>query len=99
MSADASDATKTSASTGGSQKTGDPQENSLSASRRSRRRPQRAAAPAEDSAVRETVGASDPKPAGSSGKRTDTDPWTVPPAVRDRFVQDGNRFYFPDGFE
>jgi len=99
MSADASDATKTSASTGGSQKTGDPQENSISASRRSRRRPQRAAAPAEDSAVPETVATSDPKPAGSSGKRADTDPWTVPPAVRDRFVQDGNRFYFPDGFE
>jgi putative DNA primase/helicase len=27
----------------------------------------------------------------------DTDPWTVPQSVRDRFVQDGQRFYFPDG--
>jgi Large polyvalent protein-associated domain 7 len=27
----------------------------------------------------------------------DSDPWTVPQSVRDRFVQDGNRFYFPDG--
>lgn len=25
------------------------------------------------------------------------DPWTVPQSVRDRFVQDGRRFYFPDG--
>jgi hypothetical protein len=34
-----------------------------------------------------------------SGKRSDSDPWTVPPSVRDRFIQEGNRFYFPDGFE
>ena len=27
----------------------------------------------------------------------DTDSWTVPQSVRDRFVQDGHRFYFPDG--
>jgi hypothetical protein len=26
-----------------------------------------------------------------------SDPWTVPQSVRDRFVQDGHRFYFPDG--
>jgi putative DNA primase/helicase len=30
-------------------------------------------------------------------QRADTDPWTVPQSVRDRFVQDGHRFYFPDG--
>ena len=29
--------------------------------------------------------------------RSDSDPWTVPQSVRDRFVQDGHRFYFPDG--
>ena len=29
--------------------------------------------------------------------RGDSDPWTVPQSVRDRFVQDGHRFYFPDG--
>jgi len=29
--------------------------------------------------------------------RADSDPWTVPQSVRDRFVQDGRRFYFPDG--
>jgi hypothetical protein len=34
-----------------------------------------------------------------SGTATaDTDPWTVPQSVRDRFVQDGHRFYFPDGY-
>lgn len=32
----------------------------------------------------------------SAGK-AESDPWTVPQQVRDRFVQDGNRFYFPDG--
>lgn len=30
-------------------------------------------------------------------RRADSDPWTVPQSVRDRFVQDGSRFYFPDG--
>lgn len=30
-------------------------------------------------------------------QRADTDPWTVPQSVRDRFVQDGHRFFFPDG--
>jgi Large polyvalent protein-associated domain 7 len=30
-------------------------------------------------------------------QRADGDPWTVPQSVRDRFVQDGHRFYFPDG--
>jgi Large polyvalent protein-associated domain 7 len=34
-------------------------------------------------------------PAGSP--RGDSDPWTVPESVRNRFVQDGHRFYFPDG--
>ena len=30
-------------------------------------------------------------------QRADSDPWTVPQSVRDRFVQDGHRFFFPDG--
>ena len=34
----------------------------------------------------------------SSGK-PDTDPWTVPASVRERFHQEGHRFYFPDGAE
>src|SRR5262249_27534048 len=36
-------------------------------------------------------------PVASPPQRADTDPWTVPQSVRDRFVQDGHRFYFPDG--
>ena len=35
------------------------------------------------------------RPAGLP--RGDSDPWTVPESVRNRFVQDGHRFYFPDG--
>jgi hypothetical protein len=35
-------------------------------------------------------------PAGNAGRR-ESDPWTVPDSVRNRFVQDGNRFFFPDG--
>ena len=41
-------------------------------------------------------GPSPARPAASSGK-AESDPWTVPQQVRDRFRQDGNRFYFPDG--
>jgi hypothetical protein len=37
-----------------------------------------------------------PRPTASTGK-AESDPWTVPQQVRDRFRQDGNRFYFPDG--
>jgi Large polyvalent protein-associated domain 7 len=36
-------------------------------------------------------------PPASTLRRADSDPWTVPQSVRDRFVQDGHRFYFPDG--
>ncbi len=35
-------------------------------------------------------------PAGNADRR-ESDPWTVPDSVRNRFVQDGNRFFFPDG--
>ncbi len=41
-----------------------------------------------------------PAPAASAPReldRADADPWIVPQSVRDRFVQDGHRFYFPDG--
>jgi len=34
---------------------------------------------------------------GTSADPNTTDPWKVPTAVRNRFVQDGHRFYFPDG--
>jgi conjugative element/phage-associated large polyvalent protein len=35
--------------------------------------------------------------AASTLQHADSDPWTVPQSVRDRFVQDGHRFFFPDG--
>jgi len=41
--------------------------------------------------------AASPLAAASPLQRADTDPWTVPQSVRDRFVQDGHRFFFPDG--
>jgi Large polyvalent protein-associated domain 7 len=43
--------------------------------------------------------AREPAPASRTDfiPRADTDSWTVPQSVRDRFVQDGHRFYFPDG--
>jgi Large polyvalent protein-associated domain 7 len=39
----------------------------------------------------------DRKVAPDPADRADSDPWTVPESIRDRFVQDGNRFFFPDG--
>ena len=36
---------------------------------------------------------------GSSGSGASTDPWALPPSVRERFVQERRRFYFPDGTE
>jgi hypothetical protein len=59
-----------------------PPENAIELGRRSRK-----AVPAA---------ASVPMP-GPRISPTDSDPWTVPQSVRDRFVQDGHRFYFPDG--
>jgi hypothetical protein len=39
-------------------------------------------------------------PSGVSDRvSSDSDPWTVPESIRDRFVQDGHRFYFADGKE
>ena len=57
---------------------------------------------------RKRAGDAAPAPSASQGpaaatggppglSRADSDPWTVPQSVRDRFVQDGHRFYFPDG--
>ena len=34
---------------------------------------------------------------GDTPRRGDLDPWTVPQSVRNRFVQEGHQFYFPDG--
>lgn len=47
---------------------------------------------AADTAIAQ--GASSPS---ANTKRADSDPWTVPESIRDRFIQDGNRFFFPDG--
>jgi Large polyvalent protein-associated domain 7 len=72
--------------------------NGIQASRRERK-----ARPPSAAATRETdpSGSAARAPAQARGTdsipRADTDPWTVPQSVRDRFVQDGHRFYFPDG--
>ena len=68
-------------------------ENAIQASRR-RRKLSATALAAEES--RDTRTRSDSRP-GASGPSSGSDPWTVPQSVRDRFVQDGHRFYFPDG--
>jgi len=69
----------------------EPAVNTIEASRRPKR--DRA------SAARVAEGAPAPtSPAPSAPlQRADEDPWTVPQSVRDRFVQEGHRFYFPDG--
>jgi hypothetical protein len=70
-------------------------ENGIEAGRRpsqGRRAARKTASPTPDEESRRESGELRP---GSS--RADTDPWTVPQSVRDRFVQDGHRFYFPDG--
>jgi Large polyvalent protein-associated domain 7 len=70
------------------------EENAISASRRPRKSAKpapTASGPAETTAPAET--------AASADKRSDSDPWTVPASVLNRFVQEGNRFYFPDGHE
>ena len=46
--------------------------------------------------TRETEEERPPRPQANAGK-AESDPWTVPQQVRDRFVQDGHRFYFRDG--
>jgi hypothetical protein len=53
-----------------------------------------APAPADPQASGERAAAA-ARPAGLP--HGDSDPWTVPESVRNRFVQDGHRFYFPDG--
>lgn len=73
-----------------------PTVNAIQATRRLRReRPPGQGAPAaEGVAPREEASST---PVTSLFQRTGSDPWTVPQSVRDRFVQDGHRFYFPDG--
>jgi Large polyvalent protein-associated domain 7 len=69
---------------------------------RERREPLEPAAIAEAGDAPPGSPASEPKPTPAERPpprvdQADTDPWTVPQSVRDRFVQDGHRFYFPDG--
>jgi putative DNA primase/helicase len=80
--------------------------NAIYPSRSPRKEPVAPAAPAEGGApapasqVAEQGSAAQPPrvAAPSTDKnRADADQWTVPQSVRDRFVQDGHRFYFPDG--
>src|ERR1700730_14636558 len=71
--------------------------NAIYPSRSPRKEP---VAPAPASQVAEQGSAAQPPrvAAPSTDKnRADADQWTVPQSVRDRFVQDGHRFYFPDG--
>ena len=68
--------------------------NAIQASRR--RRKDRTGATSEAAAA-ETPPAADSTTKPSNLRRADSDPWTVPQSVRDRFVQEGHRFYFPDG--
>ncbi len=70
---------------------------------RERREPLEPAAITEPGDAPPVSPASEPKPRPPErpppprADQADTDPWTVPQSVRDRFVQDGHRFYFPDG--
>jgi len=75
-------------------------ENSIRPSRRRRR--------AADSLASEQLNTHSPreedpqqKPlftkAPESPGKAESDPWTVPQSVRDRFIQAGHRFHFPDG--
>ena len=68
--------------------------NAIQASRR-RRKDRTGATP--EAAAAETPPAAASTAKSANLRRADSDPWTVPQSVRDRFVQEGHRFYFPDG--
>jgi Large polyvalent protein-associated domain 7 len=70
--------------------------NAIQASRKPRKSRTSQSPPAA-AAEGEAVPATGSPAAASTLKRADSDPWTVPQSVRDRFVQDGHRFYFPEG--
>jgi hypothetical protein len=61
--------------------------------RRARTRRRETGSPVQESTAPQPSSAASSRPTGA----TSTDPWTVPPSVRDRFTQEGHRFYFPDG--
>jgi conjugative element/phage-associated large polyvalent protein len=74
-----------------------PPENGISASRRARKKQGRAQPPTATETSAAAAASAAAKESASNTNRADTDPWTVPQSVRDRFVQEGNRFYYPDG--
>jgi len=74
-----------------------PPENGISPSRRARKKQGRAQPPTATETSPAVAASPAAKDSGSNTHREDTDPWTVPQSVRDRFVQEGNRFYYPDG--
>jgi hypothetical protein len=79
----------------------DPPVNAIQAIRKPRKK-RNAPEPAAPGAAAPTDGQTRGEPAAASLSpeglpHGDSDPWTVPESVRNRFVQDGHRFYFPDG--
>jgi hypothetical protein len=76
-----------------------PREPALNAIQASRKPEKHRASPSAPSAAPDAEGAPavGSPAAASTLKHTDSDPWTVPQSVRDRFVQDGHRFFFPNG--
>lgn len=76
----------------------EPAGNAISAGRKPRKAAARAQAQAAQGPADATQAVPEPR-SFSQSKRADSDPWTVPQSVRDRFVQEGHRFYFPDGHE
>jgi hypothetical protein len=76
-----------------------PHEPALNAIQASRKPEKNRTSPSAPSAALDAEGAlaAGSPAAASTLKHADSDPWTVPQSVRDRFVQDGHRFFFPDG--
>jgi hypothetical protein len=88
-----------------------PRLNAIEPTRHQRTPPEKQSAGSDSAAAAEagpaapaasTSGSAPASPATGVSTTTDlhrahSDPWTVPQSVRDRFVQDGQRFYFPDG--
>lgn len=67
-------------------------ENAIQATRRLRKDRR-----AESKVPNGAEAAAEAPPRPSAPPQDESDPWTVPQSVRDRFVQDGHKFYFPDG--
>jgi hypothetical protein len=61
--------------------------------RRVRARRSETRGPVQEPTASQTPTSASDQPSSASN----SDPWTVPASVRDRFTQEGHRFYFPDG--